>query len=76
MIVELEVFNGPLELLLNLIEKDKIDIYDIPINHITESYLESIKDMEGDTDDMIDFIVMASTLIELEKKKPRIQEMI
>lgn len=76
MIVELEVFNGPLELLLNLIEKDKIDIYDIPINHITESYLESIKDMEGDTDDMIDFIVMASTLIELKSKMllPRKEE--
>lgn len=68
MIVDLEAFNGPLELLLNLIDKDKIDIYDIPINHITESYLESIQDMGDDSDDMIDFIVMASTLIELKSK--------
>lgn len=68
MIVELEVFNGPIELLLNLIEKERIDIYDIPINHITESYMESIEKMDKDSDDMIDFIVMASSLIEIKSK--------
>lgn len=68
MIVELEVFNGPLELILNLVEKEKIDIYDIAINQITESYLDSIKDMDVDSDDMVDFIVMASTLIEIKSK--------
>ncbi len=38
--VKLEVFEGPLDLLLHLIEKDKIDIYDIPIVQITEQYLD------------------------------------
>lgn len=68
MIVDLDAFTGPLELLLNLIEKDKIDIYDIPINKITESYLDSIENIAIDSDEMIDFIVMASTLIEIKSK--------
>ena len=41
--VKLEVFEGPLDLLLHLIEKNKVDIYDIPIVTITEQYLEYIK---------------------------------
>ena len=48
--VKLEVFEGPLDLLLHLIEKNKIDIYDIPIVMITEQYLDYIKQME--TEDM------------------------
>ena len=43
--VKLEVFEGPLDLLLHLIEKNKIDIYDIPIVEITAQYLEYIKAM-------------------------------
>ena len=38
--VQLDVFEGPLDLLLYLIKRDEIDIYDIPIAHITEQYLE------------------------------------
>ena len=49
--VKLEVFEGPLDLLLHLIEKNKVDIYDIPIVTITEQYLEYIRQME--TEDMI-----------------------
>lgn len=40
--VKLEVFEGPLDLLLHLIEKNKIDIYDIPIVEITDQYLSLI----------------------------------
>lgn len=48
--IKLEAFEGPLDLLLHLIEKNKIDIYDIPIVEITAQYLDYIKQME--TDDM------------------------
>lgn len=64
--VKLEVFEGPLDLLLHLIEKNKIDIYDIPIVEITEQYLDYIRQME--TDDMnvmSEFLVMAATLIDI-----------
>lgn len=64
--VKLEAFEGPLDLLLHLIEKNKIDIYDIPIAEITEQYLEYIKQM--DTEDMnvmSEFLVMAATLIDI-----------
>ena len=40
--VKLQVFEGPLDLLLHLIEKNKVDIYDIPIVEITEQYLDYI----------------------------------
>ena len=64
--VKLEVFEGPLDLLLHLIDKNKVDIYDIPIVEITEQYLDYIKQM--DTDDMnvmSEFLVMAATLIDI-----------
>ncbi len=64
--VKLEAFEGPLDLLLHLIEKNKIDIYDIPIVEITEQYLEYIRRM--DTEDMnimSEFLVMAATLIDI-----------
>ena len=48
--IKLEAFEGPLDLLLHLIEKNKIDIYDIPIVEITAQYLDYIRQME--TDDM------------------------
>lgn len=64
--VKLEVFEGPLDLLLHLIEKNKIDIYDIPIVEITEQYLEYIRMMEKeDMNVMSEFLVMAATLIDI-----------
>ena len=48
--VKLEVFEGPLDLLLHLIEKNKVDIYDIPIVEITEQYLDYIRQIQ--TEDM------------------------
>lgn len=67
--VKLEAFEGPLDLLLHLIEKNKIDIYDIPIVEITEQYLEYIKNMEHrDMNIMSEFLVMAATLIDIKCK--------
>lgn len=64
--VKLEAFEGPLDLLLHLIEKNKIDIYDIPIVEITEQYLSYIKQMQTqDMNVMSEFLVMAATLIDI-----------
>ena len=64
--VKLEVFEGPLDLLLHLIDKNKVDIYDIPIVVITEQYLDYIKQMETeDMNVMSEFLVMAATLIDI-----------
>ncbi|MGL5259424.1 MAG: segregation and condensation protein A [Lachnospiraceae bacterium] len=67
--VKLEVFEGPLDLLLHLIEKNKIDIYDIPIVLITEQYLLYIKQMERtDMNVMSEFLLMAATLLDIKCK--------
>src|SRR5262245_64644233 len=67
--VKLEIFEGPLDLLLYLIKKDEIDIYDIPIAHITEQYLAYLELMqELDIAVAGDFLVMASTLIYIKSK--------
>lgn len=67
--VKLEAFEGPLDLLLHLIEKNKIDIYDIPIVEITEQYLDYIKQMQSrDMNVMSEFLVMAATLIDIKCK--------
>jgi len=64
--VKLQVFEGPLDLLLHLIEKNKVDIYDIPIVEITEQYLDYIKAMETqDMNVMSEFLVMAATLLDI-----------
>ncbi len=64
--VKLEVFEGPLDLLLHLIDKNKVDIYDIPIVEITEQYLAYIRQMENqDMNVMSEFLVMAATLIDI-----------
>ena len=67
--VKLEVFEGPLDLLLHLIDKNKIDIYDIPITLITEQYLDYIRQMESeDMNVMSEFLVMAATLLDIKCK--------
>jgi segregation and condensation protein A len=67
--VRLEVFEGPLDLLLYLIEKNKIDIYDIPIVLITEQYMDYIRNMETqDMNVMSEFLVMAATLLDIKCK--------
>lgn len=67
--VKLEVFEGPLDLLLHLIDKNKINIYDIPIVLITEQYLEYIAAMDTkDMEVMSEFLVMAATLLNIKSK--------
>jgi len=67
--VRLEVFEGPLDLLLYLIKKEEIDIYDIPIAKITEQYLEYLEVMEIlDLDIAGEFLVMAATLMHIKSK--------
>ena len=64
--VKLQVFEGPLDLLLHLIDKNKIDIYDIPIVEITNQYMTYIKDMQKeDMNVMSEFLVMAATLLNI-----------
>ena len=64
--VKLEVFEGPLDLLLHLIDKNKIDIYDIPIVVITEQYMEYIRQLETeDMNVMSEFLLMAATLLDI-----------
>ncbi|MDO4292223.1 MAG: segregation/condensation protein A [Eubacteriales bacterium] len=64
--VKLQAFEGPLDLLLHLIEKNKIDIYDIPIAEITEQYLAYIRQMETeDMNVMSEFLLMAATLLDI-----------
>lgn len=66
---KLESFEGPLDLLLHLIDKNKVDIYDIPIALITEQYLEYVRSMdEKDADKMSEFLVMAATLLDIKAK--------
>lgn len=67
--VKLEAFEGPLDLLLHLIEKDKVDIYDIPIAEITEQYMDYFNKIKfADLDIMSDFIVVASELLKIKSK--------
>lgn len=67
--IKLEAFEGPLDLLLHLIDKNKINIYDIPITEITHQYIEYIKLMEyQDLDSMSEFLVMASELLSIKSK--------
>src|SRR5438045_4850728 len=70
--VELDVYNGPLDLLLYLIKRDELDIYDIPISRITDSYmgyvrmLKELSSEQGlDINVAGDFLVMAATLMEI-----------
>jgi segregation and condensation protein A len=69
MTVKLQVFEGPLDLLLYLIEKNKVNIYDIPIVEITSQYMEYLTEMKKrDLNILSEFLVMAATLIDIKSK--------
>ena len=69
MTVKLQVFEGPLDLLLHLIDKNKVNIYDIPIVEITSQYMEYIAEMKRrDLNVLSEFLVMAATLIDIKSK--------
>jgi len=70
--VELDVYHGPLDLLLYLIKRDELDIYDIPITRILDSYMTYVEMLKGlrreqglDINVAGDFLVMAATLMEI-----------
>lgn len=74
---KLENFAGPLDLLLHLITKNKVSIWDIPIVEITEQYLEAIEGIEeGELENTSEFIVMAAQLLLIKSKMllPKPQE--
>ena len=67
--VKIENFEGPLDLLLHLIDVNKFNIFDIPIVEITEQYLEFVRNMDNkDLNVMSEFLVMAATLLEIKAK--------
>lgn len=67
--VRLEIFQGPLDLLLHLIRKNELDIFDIPIATITDQYLEYLDMMKALNINVVgDFLVMASTLIHIKSR--------
>lgn len=67
--IKLQVFEGPLDLLLFLIRKNELDIYDIPIESVTRQYLGAIRAMQQlDLDIAGEFFVMAATLMEIKSR--------
>ncbi len=66
--IKTKEFYGPFDLLLNLIGKSKIDIYDIEISEITSSYIDSLAQLNIGSDDLSDFITMATRLLTIKTK--------
>lgn len=75
---KLDAFEGPLDLLLHLIDKNKVDIYDIPISDITDQYMEYIANMSEKMEIASEFMVMAATLLDIKSRmllpKPPVTE--
>ena len=67
--IKLQVFEGPLDLLLFLIRKNELDIYDIPIESVTHQYIDALRAMQQlDLDVAGEFFVMAATLMEIKSR--------
>ncbi len=67
--IRLPVFEGPLDLLLYLIRRNEVDIYDIPIEHVTRQYIEVLNSMETlDLEIAGEFFVMAATLMYIKSR--------
>lgn len=67
--IKLQVFEGPLDLLLFLIRKNELDIYDIPIESVTKQYVDALRAMQQlDLDVAGEFFVMAATLMEIKSR--------
>jgi segregation and condensation protein A len=78
-LIHLDIFEGPFDLLLHLIERDELDIYDIPIARVTAEFLEYIRTMQLlNLHVASDFMVMAATLIQIKARmllpKPVVSE--
>src|SRR5690625_2831358 len=67
--IKLDGYEGPLDLLIDLIEKEEVDIYDIPINKITKQYFAYIYDMEElNLEIASEFLIMAANLLQIKSK--------
>ena len=67
--IKLESFEGPMALLMHLLEKNQLDIYDIPIAMVTEQYLEYLQKLEQFNIDIAsEFLVMAATLLQIKSR--------
>ena len=66
--ISLRAYEGPLDLLLSLIEKNEINIYDIPIAELTDQYISHIQDFSDQMEEISGFLVMAATLLEIKSK--------
>lgn len=67
--IKLEFFEGPMALLMHLLEKNQLDIYDIPIAIVTEQYLEYLQNLEKFNIDIAsEFLVMAATLLQIKSR--------
>ncbi|MDO4661790.1 MAG: segregation/condensation protein A [Tissierellia bacterium] len=66
--IDVEKYQGPLDLLLNLIEKSKIDIYDIEISQITNDYISTVREMDIDISQFSKFIYISSILLAIKSK--------
>jgi len=75
---KLNVYEGPLDLLLKLIQKHEIDIYDIPISDLTDQYLHEIASLPPDMGSLSEFLVMAATLLEIKSRmllpRPKVEK--
>jgi segregation and condensation protein A len=68
--VKLEVFEGPIDLLLHLITRQRVDIYDVSLAQITEEYLAALSGLDGtDLETATGFLVVAATLLELKSAR-------
>lgn len=68
--IDTNFYNGPFDLLLKLIEKNKIDIYDVVLSDITEEYLLEVENLKEDNlENITEFIYLASTLLEIKSRK-------
>jgi len=65
---KLDTFEGPLDLLLRLIQRSEIDIYDIPISKLTAQYLEVVAKFPPNMEQLSEFLVMAATLLEIKSR--------
>ena len=76
--VKLEAYEGPLDLLLQLIRRHEIDIYDITISLLTGQYLKEIANLPPDMGELSEFLVMAATLLEIKARmllpRPKTEE--
>jgi len=66
--VKLDAFEGPLDLLLHLIRRAEMDIFDIPIAVLTAQYMDAIADLPPEMEQMSEFLVMAATLLEIKSR--------